>query len=540
MRRPGPRDGERGAAVLLFVALVVAAAIAATASMMIGRPQFAVQQGTGTGFDLTALRKAVEAHAWVVGGGTTVACPADNNGDEDCTGATEGPVPWRTIGVTQRQARDAWNQPIQIVARPVSLDSNRGGGLQTGCDFVLISGGDDLAIDADLTAPTTIDVKDPVAGSDLDLDIAVCGELGGVVPSNSLLDPNKFTTTADTVNHIKPRFKTPPHADWAASDKVMSFGGSSDDPDTYDLTASNVTKAACAWYDDAFNFTDETLRGFIRFQFLPGEPLSTQTMGTGQGFALMVIPGDRTVSATSCGTAASDNAFGFKGVARPKFALEFDIYKDNYENADDISGGRNNPNPEGNHVALLNPLTADYISHGGSGNPGCQTVPVGENAPAMNGEKGACTYPPANINDRPARHAVRPANWLEDDPYLDTALSQNAAQPYVVRFEFKRLCNADCSTCGVAGGTKVHAKAWIACNAEVLAGNPGACPALPEGFDDVTESYADTTDYMVNYCMPDRSLSYPESFDTVKIGIGFSTRNSAVALLLHRFEAKSD
>lgn len=568
MRRPPSRNSERGAAVLLFVALVVAAAIAATASMMIGRPQFAVQQATGTGFDLTAVRKAVEAHAIVVGGGT-VACPdTDDDGAEDCGVPTFGPVPWRTIGVTKRQALDSWNQPVQIVARTVSLNSNING-LETGCDFVLVSGGSDLVVDANLAAQA-IDVRDPVVGSGLDLDIAVCGKLGGnggagkdkdkeqtpppSAEETTVLEkpPASYVMTQDTSKNIAPRFKTAPHEDWAVGNEVLYFGGSSDSADTYDLTAGNVKKTACTWFEDPFDFTDQTLRGFIRFQFLPGESVATQTKNTNQGFALMVIPGTRTVTSTTCGNADTNNSYGFKGVIpRPKFALEFDIFRDTYEGMTDFSGGRNNPRPEGNHVALLNPSSADHISHGGAENPPCQAWGAYNNGPALNGSKGACTYPPGEPGDyasgqvepRPARHAVRPAHWLEDGRYFDTVLNQNAAQPYAVRFEFKRLCNDDCSVCGVAGAgnTKLHAKAWISCDGSVTAENlVSNCPTVSTNFQDTDVLYEGTTDYMIDYCMPDRGFEFDQSFDTAKVGIGFSTLDSAVGLILHRFEVKSE
>lgn len=567
MRRPCPsRTGERGAAVLLFVALVVAAAIAATASMMIGRPQFAVQQGTGTGFDMTALRKAVEAHALVANGGNVV-CPdtdadgtnGDGNANGGCSGITANKIPWRTIGVTERQATDAWGQKVWIVrSDSANLELRSIQGTENECHFILVSGGSDLQRDSLPIAGSVVDIRDSAGSPSEDIDLAVCGSLGDPYdPSqHSLFTPSgvegetaadNFTSTDDTNNHIAPDFKPPPHADWAASDEIMYFGGSSEDDDVFNLTASNITKASCSWHNTPFDFTDETLRGFIRFQFLPGEASASQTMNTSQGFSLMVIPGERTVSANSCGSAAADNAFGFKGVARPKFALEFDIFRDNYEGAADYSGGRNNPKPEGNHVALLNPLTNDYISHGGSGNPKCQVWGPDSDGPADGDWPGACTYPAADSIDRPERHATRPAHWLEDGQYMDDALGQNAAQPYVVRFEFKRLCNSDCSTCGVEGGTMVHAKAWIACDAEAndVTGTSDACPEFTKDFENVTESYAGTTDYMVNHCMDDRSLVYSpsnpaESFDTVKIGIGFSTRNSAVGFLLHRLEVESD
>ncbi|KJS34672.1 MAG: hypothetical protein VR70_17225 [Rhodospirillaceae bacterium BRH_c57] len=565
-RPPHFRTGERGAAVLLFVALVVAAAIAATASMMIGRPQFAVQQATGTGFDMTALRKAVEAHALVVGGGI-VACP-DTTGDgvEDCTGTNEGPVPWRTIGVTQRQASDAWGQDVRIIvpaSGTLSLVPAQGA-TESACHFILISSGAnrvwDYAPDPLATANTVTLTAVAALTSPADTDIAVCGKLGqdsaeDETPPESAEEttvfdgpPVSYVMTQDTTNNIAPRFKTAPHADWAVGDEVLYIGGSSNSPDTYDLTAGNVEKTACAWFEEPFDFTTQTLRGFIRFQFLPGESVATQIKNTGQGFALMVIPGDRVVSSSTCGSANVNNAYGFKGIPRPKFALEFDIYRDGYEGATDTNG-RNNPRPEGNHVALLNPWTNDHISHGGSENPPCHTWGAYNNGPALNGSRGACTYPPGNPSDyasgqaeaRPARHVVRPAHWLEDGQYFDTALNQNAAQPYAVRFEFKRLCNADCSVCGVDGNTNVHAKAWVSCDGSVTTPNlVSNCPTISTALQDTNALYGGTTDYMVNHCMPDRGLTFAQSFDTVKVGIGFSTLDSAVALLLHRFEVKSE
>ncbi|MGC2856737.1 hypothetical protein ACM64Y_14780 [Novispirillum sp. DQ9] len=573
-----PRDGERGAAVILFVALVVAAAIAAAAALVMGRPEFAVQQNTGTGFDLTALRKAVEAHAIVANSGA-VACPdTDGDGDENVTAgsctALVGDVPWRSLGVTQRQATDAWGGAVRLIVTGADLRLvSQQGGTQTECHFILISSGANRAWDytTDAATPPTVTVTNPADLADAsDVDIAVCGKLGedeGYNASdNSLLSSSggnsaieNFTGTGDTAQHIAARMKTPPRADWAESDEVMYFGGSSNDPDTYDLTPSNVTKTSCSWYEEPFDFTTQVLRGYLRFQFLPGEASSIQTLGTSQGFALMVIPGDRAVSSSSCGTAASDNAFGFKGVARPKFAVEFDIYRDSYEGMNDHSGGRDNPKPEGNHVALLNPSSQDYISHGGYGNPSCQDWGTYGTGPAMNGTNGACTYPPGDANaytpsgadPRPARHATRPANWLEDRQYTDSALGQLAAQPYQVRFEFKRRCNSDCSTCGVAvpdgtdedtlgdGYTYLHTRVWVACD-EVLEGNPNACPDFPDAFQQLDDLYDGTTDYMIDHCVPDRSFSYAEDFSTVKIGVGFSTRNSAVAFMLHRFEALSE
>lgn len=361
-------------------------------------------------------------------------------------------------------------------------------------------------------------------------------------PLPSLLSPGNFTTTENTTNNIKPQFKNAPRPDWAATEKVFMFGDGSAEPDTYNPTPDNVSKTSCAWYNEPFDLKTETLRGFARFQFVPGQMQPNEIEDTGQGFAFMLIPGTRTVGSTTCGTAHIDNAYGFKGPSRPKMALEFDIYSDRYEGAGDFSSGRNNPSPEGNHVALLNPSTQDYIGHGSTGNPQCQVWGPDSDGPAMNGEYGACTYPPGELTRRPERHRdPRPANWLEDGQYYEGAISQNAAQPYVVRFEFTRGCNADCSTCGTAGDPMVKVKAWIGCDSTVSTGTPRNCPIMPARFTDLSKSLPDTatTDYMINYCMPDRSLSYAESFDTVRLGIGFSTRNSSVALILHRLEAMS-
>lgn len=560
-----PRDGERGAAALLFVALVVAVAIATAASLIMGRAQFAVQQNAGTSFDLTALRKAVEAHAMTLAN-PKVTCPSSVLSDTatglavtSCNPGDAGVLPWRTIGVAERQAKDAWGQRVLLVygGGPTRRLKSSRTGTHSGCHFILISGGADLAVDADL-GKVTIDIRNPAPGSDEDLDLAVCGRL----PANSSLIAENFTMTEDGTQHIKPRFKSAPHPEWAETDEVMSFGGSDNRKDTYDVSPSNVSKTACAWYNEPFAFTSGTLRGYLRFQFLPGETLPTQTQNTGQGFALMVIPGTRMMEApldgqsptAECGTASPDNAYGFKGVPRPKLAMEFDIYRDTYEGQNDYSGGRNNPKPEGNHVALLNPVSQDYISHGGYGNPPCYNRSGGETGPAMNGDNGACTYPPADAAERPARHAVRPAHWLEDGRYDDDVLHRPAAQPYQVRFEITRRCNSDCSECGfplVRDGetvededdlndafNSIRAKVWIACD-EILEGNPNNCPNLPPKFQRLDEAYSGTTEYMINYCMPDRSFNYAEDFTTVKLGIGFSTRNSAVGLLLHRFEAMS-
>lgn len=589
MTPPRPcRDSERGGAVILFVALVVAVAIAAAAAMIARQPQFAVEQAAGTGMDLATLRKAVEAHAVAINGGA-VACP-DFNGDGDDEGQAApcpappppnldwlGPVPWKSIGVAERQARDTWGRQIFLVVTGTALTlETPQRGAQAGCDFLLISAGANGAWDFDREpaagTPSRIILDGPADVADpADVDIAICGSLGGE-EGGGRARTDMPITTPDSAQHSAMRRKTAPHSDWADDGgEVDYFGGSSDDPDTYDLTAANVSKTACAWTRETFPFTSEVLRGYVRFQFLPGEASASQTEGTNQGFALMVVPGSRMADGNpddgvdptaECGTAASDNAFGFKGVARPKVAVEFDIYRDAYEGMNDHSGGRDNPRPEGNHVAVLNPLNNDYISHGGSGNPSCQDWGTYGTGPAMDGGIGACTYPPGDANQytpsgadpRPARHAVRPANWLEDKPYMDTGLGRTAAQPYQTRFEIRRRCNADCSVCGVEDNANIsmQVKVWVACDS-ILDGNPNGCPVLPDDFDDLDSLYDDTTDYMVNSCVPDRSLKAgggaqtypggptpPENFDTVRVGIGFSSRNAAVALILHRFEVTSE
>lgn len=580
------RTGERGAAVLLFVALVVAVAIAAAAAMIARQPQFAVERAANTGFDLGALRKAVEAHAATVNGGA-VACPDyDNDGDDglDPDNAEVAPscptpappnvswfgrVPWKTIGVTERQVRDAWGQYVFLIVTGSSLELVTPQlGSQTGCDFILVSAGANGAWDFTTSPgggdPTKITLRGQADGIEpADVDIAMCGGLGSDdTPPQAPLD----IITADGAQHIARRMKTPPHPDWATADQVHYFGGSSDDPDTYDLTDPSVSKTSCAWTTLTYPFVTEVVRGYMRFQLLPGETLATQTEGTNQGFALMFVPGTRMAEDTPtavCGTAGNDNAYGFKGVLRPKFAIEFDIFRDYYEGMDDYSnGGRNNPRPEGNHVAVLNPSTIDYISHGVGGNPKCQAWGTFGTGPATNGDPGACTYPPGDATDytpsgadpRPARHADRPANWLEDKPYTDTALSRRAAQPYQVRFELRRNCTPGCSVCGTEAANAIYmqVKAWVACD-PILDGNTNGCPVLPPEFERLDSLYDGETEYMVNYCMGDRSLksgqvpqSYsggptpPETFDTVRVGVGFSSRNSAVALLLHRFEVMSE
>ncbi|MCK9531961.1 MAG: prepilin-type N-terminal cleavage/methylation domain-containing protein [Gammaproteobacteria bacterium] len=41
-------------------------------------------------------------------------CPdADADGDEDCPLSGEGTLPWRTLGLTRAQARDAWHNPLR-------------------------------------------------------------------------------------------------------------------------------------------------------------------------------------------------------------------------------------------------------------------------------------------------------------------------------------------------------------------------------------------------------------------------------------------
>jgi len=568
-RPPKSRNNERGAAVILFVALVVAAAIAAAASMMIGRPQFAVQQATGTGFDMTSARKAVEAHSMAV---EDVQCEAADANYLVVGSFISCDLPWQRIGAPKRLATDPWGGTIRLIHHSdagdtIDLTTPHTGELED-CQFVLVSGGENRAEEYTLdqgTPPSVVITAPANPANAADIDIAVCGRTNGQgaelpeedetpppsAEETTVFDapPASYVMTQDTAQHIAPRFKAPPHADWAVGDKVLYIGGSSDSSNTYDLTAGNVQKTACAWFENSFDFTTQTLRGFIRFQFVPGESIATQTKNTGQGFALMVIPGDRIVSSTTCGTADTNNSYGFKGIPRPKFGLEFDIYRDTYEGMTDTSSGRNNPRPEGNHVALLNPWTNDHISHGGSENPPCQTWGAFGNGPALGGSSGACTYPPGDPADyangkaeaRPARHAVRPSHWLEDGQYFDTALNQNTAQPYAVRFEFKRQCNNDCTVCGVSGNTNVHAKAWVSCDGSVTTENlVSNCPTISTAFQDTDELYDGATDYMVNHCMPDRGLAFAQSFDTVKVGIGFSTLNSAVALILHRFEVTSE
>lgn len=401
--------------------------------------------------------------------------------------------------------------------------------------------------DGEALDPSSDDYFDDIVYT---MNVQTLMERAGLLPSampSLLSDPGKFKTTENTYgNHRKPGFKTPPHADWATTDDVLFFGGGSDDEDTYDPSDADDDRSSCAWYNEPFDLTTETLRGFLRIQFMPGEAYDDEDQGTSQGAALIVVPGQRDMGADDCGVPYHTNTSGFKGIPPPKFGLEFDIYWDaQYEQPD--HSVRSNPSPTGNHVALLNPDANDYILHGFdvAGNPDCNPR---HGMPAMNGAEGGCTYPSGDVTQRPDRHKVpRPANWLEDGQYYDPALSSNAGQPYAVRFEMRR-CNADCSQCGadtapvdpavpdVKDWKAIHFKAWIMCD-EI--GGGANCPAMPSGFD-AAGRFTDTTDYMVNACLPDRSLNYPEeSFDTVKLGIGFSSRFTATALLIHRFEALS-
>lgn len=582
-KRPAPdREGERGFAMIALVVLMISAVTIGLISFQTSQPRRDVDQTTESRTDLRRIREAIVAYYIST---EALPCPdrdGDGLADEPCTTATDlvGQVPYKTLGLPRPQSLDAHGNPVTYAIGKASetLQVTNTNGDVLVRDFVIVGHGPNGRPTRAATEANAASANEK-ENADIDLsfmdsdrnfdhtdsdyfdDVLEYGTIDNLLTSsaaekggtgaNSLIT-QALDKSADGGDFVQARTKTAPDADLAGTDDVLYFGGTSDDPDTYDATASNDETTSCAWSQTTYPLTTETLRGFIGFQFLPGEASATQTKGTGQGFALMMIPGTRSVTSgdglrgDACGATDANDSFGYKGIDRPKLAVEFDIYEDQYEGSSDSSSGRANPRPEGNHVALLfgDPDRSDYIGHGSQSNPDCNKWGTYYEGPAVYGQDGPCTYPPGDPDDyasgradpRPARHATRPANWLEDGVYTDATLG-SAGQPYVARFEIKRNCDSSCVICG-GGGTYMSLKVWVACNADGKSDVSAGCPTL-DGLDDLTEAYTEDTDYMVNYCAADFSVGESETFDTVKLGIGFSARNSAIALILHRFEALS-
>lgn len=522
MTAPRPsRDGERGAAVILFVALVVAAAIAAAAAMMVGRPQFAVQQNTGTGFDLTALRKAVEAHAMVVNGDIVVCPDTDGDGTANggCGSPSNGLVPWRDIGVTARQATDAWGQPVRIVrsaSQNLRLSSYRGGVNEGPCHFLLVSGGDDGTIDANLTVDP-VDVRD--VGATRDRDLAVCGKLGGTAGGGGAqfdLDRTNGDGSADidlvegTVDNTA-RKTVAPYVGQVNGENAVIFGERNPDGTFKKVQTNNYT--SCYWIDRAFEFK-KTLRAYFKFRFYPGQywdnPDSDKT--TGDGFTFTVLPGnqDTTDAATGkvCGKAGNNQGLGYKdGVPLPKMAVEFDIYNNNYGDENALRH---------NHAAILLTWRTDYIGNGSADNPPCRAQDL-----STFGSENACTHRRA-VDGFAAPNVI----FMEerDSATFDYIEGGQAGKLYPVRIELNRGCNADCSSCGDAAGQKMRTKVWIGCEDE-------ACKDTSKDFT------GDWTENSINYCHADPSVEYmtlnPATsptllFDTARVGFtmganGFNT-----------------
>ncbi len=526
MARPrSPRDGERGAAVLLFVALVVAAAIAATASMMIGRPQFAVQQGTGTGFDLTALRKAVEAHAIVVNSNAVVCPDTDDPADGQANrvvgacASPNGAVPWRDIGVNARMATDAWQQPVQLVAAERDLRSYRAGD-ETGCDFILVSGGADRQIDADLTAPV-IDVQDTAAGTDIDL--AVCGKLGDPPGSDADFDLNRenadgtkdIDLVAGTTDSTAEKTVAPYAGDLGdTGEKAVVFGEQDADGTFKKVQTNNYT--SCFWIDHAFKF-EETLRAYFEFRFFPGQNLDTATADkeTGDGFTFALLPGNRDTKdgdSVVCGKAGHNQGLGYKdGVPLPKMAVEFDIYNNNYGDENALRH---------NHAGLLLTWRTDYIGNGSADNPRCRAQDL-----STFGSENPCTHRRAIDGFAQPNVIFMEERDSETFDYIEGGV---AGKLYPVRVELNRNCNDDCSACGSGAGTKMRTKVWIRCE-------DAECKTTNADFT------GDWTENSINYCHADPSVEYmalnPATtptllFDTTRVGftMGSNGFNTGVVL----------
>lgn len=460
-----PRTGERGAAVILFVALIVAAAIAATATMMVGRPQFAVQQGTSTGFDLTALRKAVEAHAWVENGGGVV-CPdttgdglANDDGSGTCA-ADIGAVPWRTIGVTERQAQDAWGNYISVIRAgdgELGLVSMRDGA-QPRCDFILISGGTDSTIDTDLSVDL-VDVTDSSTGEDL--DIAVCGRLAH---ARSPVEASNVTTwggnsradgTADDPVEFKPQ-----EVRLGDGSQALVMGNPDLDEDDKPRSTSGAMprwSVGCSWLPVAA-WNDYTSIDF-RFQFFPGETAADQHLGTGHGFTVTLLPSSVTIGAQGnlCGGAGEN--LGHGGIDASKVAVEFDIY----------SGETGNPGR--NHVAAL--LSTDSgtgtvstnVQHGQALSPGC----TGADCPTDSIEQAWLEVPNCNIRDHHSCDMERvdwyAINGVDPQDETEPPSPVYATKPYKAEVMVLKRCGSDCALCGEGDtGDRLWIRAEVSCD----------------------------------------------------------------------------
>lgn len=493
-----PRTGERGAAVILFVALIVAAAIAATATMMVGRPQFAVQQGTSTGFDLTALRKAVEAHAWVTaeeGASPITVCPSDfdandvptGSAETSCTSPSLGPIAWRTIGVTQRQATDAWGNTIRIVRSDgdvLSLISERDGE-QTRCDFILVSSGPNGSWNYDEKGDPSAET---VTLTETD-DIAVCGRLAYARPPVDASNTAGWgeNTRADGTAAAPNAFK-PQEIRLSDGTQALVMGNPDlSDPTDPDSTPLNTAGAmprwsvGCSWLPVSA-WTNYTSVAF-RFQFFPGETDASQHLGTGHGFTVTLLPESVDLGANDnlCGGAGEN--LGHGGIDAPKVAVEFDIH----------SGEAGNPTA--NHVAaLLSPddgtgTVSTNVQHGQALNPACTGAHCLTNVtPKTWLEARNC-----NIRDHHSCDMER-VDWYainDVDPQDEAEAPVLAAKPYKAEVMVLKRCGTACEPCETEETfDHLWIRAAVSCDLPVNVSNEfgecvektlSSCQPAPEG-----------------------------------------------------------
>lgn len=298
----------------------------------------------------------------------------------------------------------------------------------------------------------------------------------------------------------------------------------------------------CVWSRETFSLGSAALNVCFQFQFFPGETSRTQDRNTADGFTMTLLPASfdvgNDIDGYVCGFSGSN--LGFGGIDTPKMAVEFDIHR--YSDQRDFTP--NDPQ-EGNHVALL--LSEDAglpvavpgrfysVRHDFRLNPPCDPQTPDNSACVMmvdaNKHNSAINLPAwmewRNCNT--AQHPgcemplVDPEVWrINNDVSWRT-------WPHHAAVIVHRNCNADCSQCGLSGGTRTYVSAQIRC----LLGSE-----VPHPVDSLQG-----TDYcgqprLLNACV-DEPMNMG-IFDEVRLGFTAATGGGRTGVLISHIDIDCD
>ncbi len=540
---------EQGAALLIIVAILAIIAAMAVGMSYYGSPTQHLDQSRQSATDLERIKTAISSF---VIGNSRLPCPANaanTSWTEDCaTPSANAVVPWKTLGLQESDSVDQWGHRIAYypssaltsgtpfaaaipsdglsVYSDYDVSGNPIGSAQSAA-YVLVSAGENGAggwmmsgLRKTVPVPPTAEADNAdgdasfiKAGHDTGTtyfdDLLVFDTASNICAENSICtsapqaeaffnstdNPTSFVSTNSNYGKLVRASNGKTAA--AGQDNVIHF---SEDPEVKDGKAMDSVpehKAVCVWLNQKLTFQTQSIRAYFTFNWWPGEESNTQH-GFADGFTMTVVSWGTATS--SCGYDGS--SLGYKDMSLQnvkRMAVEFDTYQ--YSGTDGSYDQTTN-DPDRNHVSVL---FNNSINHNGT--PGSAGGWAGScSANSTNGSAGGCTYKTSGTNWRA---------WLEEKSRVEFP----HIQPYNVRIELQRGCDATCTTCG-AGGGYVQTRAWIDCT-------HGSCSTLTGTSPRATLDAATTR--TINYCTPQPS-NWGSEMNDVMLGFTFATGGATSAL----------